>query len=345
MVMAQEDTFEIYTNETDVTPKKLPSYEELERLTDPTAYIAEEGLLNAVNVALMLGQPLLVTGEPGTGKTQLAYSVAHKLYLTAPSVFLPEPFVFNTKSTSTAKDLFYRYDALAHFHAATFDRDNKPDASKFITFEALGLAILLTLSPTDVDKFLPNEFKEITPRPRRSVVLIDEIDKAPRDLPNDVLDRFEKMRFEVTETGQEFTASNNNRPVLILTSNSEKNLPDAFLRRCVFYHINFPDVHSLMNIVHHRLKLESSFTEEMLSNAITFFQNIRELPLAKKPATAELLAWLRVLGKKNLNVKDAARAKEIGYTYGTLVKAEEDLERLRNTPIELLNKESTPPEI
>src|SRR5262249_13584621 len=151
-------------------------------MDDPEGYIAEDGLRDAVNVALALGQPLLLTGEPGTGKTQLASSLAYELEL-------PGPLVFNTKTTSSARDLFYRYDSLSHFRDVQF-KEKDPIVDHYITYEALGQAILLSLQPNEVKDLLPEKLQGLGPT--RSVVLIDEIDKAPRDLPNDVLIEIEK---------------------------------------------------------------------------------------------------------------------------------------------------------
>jgi MoxR-like ATPase len=304
---------------------KPPSYREINFPDAASDYLAERGLRDAVNVALLLGQPLLVTGEPGTGKTQLASSVAHELGVNP-------PLVFNTKTTSTAKDLFYHYDSLAHFHDAQFHQEGL-SVDKYITYEALGLAILLSLPPGEANSYLPANLKN--KGPVRSVVLIDEIDKAPRDMPNDVLNEIENMSFTVKEAGRAFGANQDYRPIVILTSNSEKNLPEPFLRRCVFYHIAFPDKDRLKQIVQRRLKLNSGFTDQMVENALQHFMSIRKLEkLRKKPATAELLAWLRILEKKAIDVSDRNRAEEVAFSYSTLVKSKDDLELLRITPIE-----------
>jgi MoxR-like ATPase len=300
--------------------QRLPLYEKVTALNDPSGYLADRGLRDAVNVALTLGQPLLVTGEPGTGKTQLSSSVAHELDL-------PAPLIFHTKTTSTAKDLFYRYDALRHFHDAQFSEVAAP-IENYITYEALGQAILLSMSPTEANPFLPDRLRNLGPI--RSVVLIDEIDKAPRDLPNDVLNEIENMSFTVKETGRTFSADQSYRPILVLTSNSEKNLPDAFLRRCVFYHIAFPNRDRLKEIVQRRLRLDSDFTPQMLDNAIQHFEKIRDLTLKKKPATAELLAWIRVLEKRHLDVNrlKPGEAEALAFTYSILAKSKEDQEMI-----------------
>src|SRR5205807_7297475 len=202
------------------------------------------------------------------------------------------------------RDLFYRYDALGHFHDAQFSKEKAP-VEKYITYEALGLAILLSMKPEEADAFLPEALRDTGPT--RSVVLIDEIDKAPRDLPNDVLNEVETMCFTVPETALAFPADQRFRPILVLTSNSEKNLPDAFLRRCVFYHISFPARERLKEIVQRRLRLDSNFTPQMLDHALQHFEKIRDLTLKKRPATAELLAWLRILDKRKIDVGNLQR--------------------------------------
>jgi MoxR-like ATPase len=283
---------------------------------DPAGYIAEQGLRDAVNVSLALGQPLLVTGEPGTGKTQLAASIAHELSL-------PPPLVFRTKTTSTAKDLFYRYDSLRHFHDVQFRREFVY-AKDYITYEALGLAVLLSLEPEKVREHLPEGFGH--ERPVRSVVLIDEIDKAPRDLPNDILNEVDELSFTVPETGTFFAAGKEYKPIIVLTSNSEKNLPDAFLRRCVFHHISFPAGDALAEIVRRRLRPSHTFTPEMVTHAIEHFELIRDMALKKRPATAELLAWMRVLERLDLDVAKLkpGELETLAFTYSVLVKNKDD---------------------
>jgi MoxR-like ATPase len=284
---------------------QLPPYARITRLDAPEGYVASPALRDAVNVSLALGQPLLLTGEPGTGKTRLAWSIAHELGL-------GEPLVFYTKTTSSARDLFYRYDSLAHFQNAQMGAQGQTDVRRYISYEALGRAIID--SPQ-----------------RRSVVLIDEVDKAPRDLPNDILNELESMAFMVRETGETFRADPANRPVLILTSNSEKNMPDAFLRRVVYYHIPFPDEATLTAIVQKRLSLSEAFRTRMLQDAIRHFMDLRQNKgLRKPPATAELLAWIHILDREQIDVNAdvPAQVARLATSYSILAKTKEDLDKL-----------------
>jgi MoxR-like ATPase len=321
----ERSSFRVYSG-TGMTARErgvvLPALEQSVRLHDPAGYIADAGLGDAVNVALALGQPLLVTGEPGTGKTELAASIAFELGLAA-------PFVFNTKSGSVARDLFYRYDSLRHFHDAQF-RSSSPSIEDYIEYEALGLAILRAMDPGTGGRFLPEALRAA--QATRSVVLIDEIDKAPRDLPNDVLNEIDQMAFTVKETGRSFRADPAYKPIVVLTSNSEKTLPDAFLRRCVFYHITFPTRERLRRIVQQRISPDANFSPDMVEHAIQRFEQIRELGLRKKPTTAELLAWLQVLTRLQIDVAHPkpGEAEAIAFTYSALAKGKEDLALLRS---------------
>jgi MoxR-like ATPase len=281
-------------------PAELPA-SRLQELNRPQGYLADSGLEDAVNVALLLARPLLLSGEPGTGKTQLAYSLAWQLGLGT-------PLKFETKSTSVAADLFYYYNSLAFFHAAQAGEKNRRPEN-YITFNALGRAILLASKQPEVSDLralltrgpggeagsAPSSSPSLPPR---SVVLIDEIDKAPRDFPNDVLNEVEGMYFKVPELeNREVRASPDHQPVLVITSNSEKNLPDPFLRRCVYYNIPFPKGESLEKIVVSRLGTFAPPSDQFLKDALALFQRFR-LPasgLRKKPSVPELLDWLRAL--------------------------------------------------
>ena len=333
--MTDKPTFHLYAGKGETLAERgleLPLFDKPASLDDPASYLADVGLRNAVNVALALGDPLLLTGEAGCGKTQLAASIAHEFGLRP-------PLVFNAKSTSTARDLFYRYDSLRHFHDIQVRQAEKGGEAgeargrpisvlDYIDFEALGLAVLLSKPSAEVEGYLRPELAG--GGPCRSVVLIDEIDKAPRDLPNDLLNEIASMEFTVRETGMSFKAELKYRPIVILTSNSEKNLPDAFMRRCVFYHIEFPKAERLREIVTRRIELSSGFTPQMLDAAIARFEEIREMRLKKKPATAELIAWVRILDRLGLDVSDAGAREAVAFTYAALVKNSEDRETLQN---------------
>jgi len=270
-------------------------------------------------VALNLGQPLLLTGEPGTGKTQLAYGLANELGLYG-------PLKFETKSTSTSVDLFYTFNALARFHAAHAGEPSG-DGLEFLTYNALGKAILLAKPQDEVAGLLPPGFEHCGPV--RSVVLIDEVDKAPRDFPNDILNEVEGMYFRIPELkNREVTAPEAMRPVLVVTSNSEKNLPDAFLRRCVYYNIPFPTAERLAEIVTARLPWLAGRRGDFLAEALELFDVCRRPAngLRKKPATAELLGWLIALRRAIPGEPNSLRANRdaVIATVSGLLKTKED---------------------
>ena len=290
----------------------LPVIEPNPKLRDAQLYEPSEGLQAAVNVALALAQPLLLTGEPGTGKTQLADHLAHFFKL-------GKPLVFNAQTTSSVRDLFYRYDALAHFqYAQTQKEPLSPDVveEKFIRYEALGEAIR---------------------GGQRRVVLLDEMDKAPRDLPNDVLAALEDLEFHVPEAGKSWPRPPAElRPLIVMTSNSEKNLPDAFLRRVVYYHIPFPDEKILLRIVSRKVE---GFEEAVLEKIIAHFEEIRDerqVKLRKKPATAELINWASLLRKVHFPAEKLDKTESLNKSerrllltsYSVLAKSKEDLEAL-----------------
>jgi MoxR-like ATPase len=313
---------------------KLSETPQISYQPDPTKYLLTEELKSAVKVAITLGQPLLITGEPGTGKTQLAYKVAYDLSRDNPE-FYETPFVFNTKTTSTATDLFYLYDAIRHFHDANIRKttgEEIPHISNYIKLQALGKAIALS-NEKEIER---KEFIQTSAAgPKSSVVLIDEIDKAPRDFPNDILDEIEKFQFEIKEAeNYKITKGESQRIIVIMTSNSEKNLPDAFLRRCVFYHIPFPGKEELFKIVQSHLGEDSEYAKD--DELIKHFQKIREILTKKKPATAELIAWLRILelknfildGKVDFDNLTTKQKKILMISYLVLAKTKEDLETL-----------------
>lgn len=286
----------------------LPDFSSSKELNDPANYIPSQELVDAVNIAMLLGQPLLLTGEPGTGKTQLAYHLAHFFKL-------DQPLVFNVQTSSLAADLFYKYDALGHFQ---YNQNNKERLSpaeieeQFITYNALGQAIRSQ---------------------KRVVVLIDEIDKAPRDLPNDILFAIEHMRFKVSEINQEFVSDEKNRPIIIMTSNSEKNLPDAFLRRVAYFHITFPSADQLLYILSRRT---NNVSIQHLKKVVQYFSRIRDLQMKKPPSTAELIYWTFLLLKLKFPIErlgetlDTYERKVLLSSYVVLTKNKEDLDLLKN---------------
>ncbi len=287
---------------------ELPDFSINESLNDPDLYTPSSALKDAVNVSLVLGQPLLVTGEPGTGKTQLAYHIAHFFNLGS-------PLVFNAQTSSTATDLFYTYDALGHFQ---YNQNYKEALSseeieaKFIRYNALGEAIR---------------------QDKRMLVLVDEIDKAPRDLPNDILFAIENLSFRVPEINRSFQANSRNRPVIIITSNSEKNLPDAFMRRVVYHHIKFPNPEELLLILSRKT---NDVPIKDLKNLIDYFYQIRNLRLRKSPSTAELIYWVLLLQKMDFDLTKLGKPlsfeerSQLLSSYSVLAKNKEDLEILNN---------------
>lgn len=242
----------------------------------------DDDLAEAVNVALAVGAPLLVTGEPGTGKTQLAYFLAWQFGLSP-----DQPFTFEVKSTSTARDLLYRFDTVAYFHSAQQKDGTRLDKQAFVEKGPLWRAFAAIRAGGP------------------AIVLIDEIDKAPRDFPNDLLHELDQYSFRVAETGEVVTADRKAPPpVVIVTSNSEKRLPDAFLRRCVFHRIEFSEA-VLREAVRARRELQRQ--EDLNEAAQARFLEIRRRladQQQRPPATAEFLAWLAALQARGVRAED-----------------------------------------
>jgi MoxR-like ATPase len=303
--------FEVYKG-SGVQPKETVDLPPSPRgaLIEPAGYRAEPGLIDAVNVALLLGQALLLTGEPGTGKTQLAFSLAWELGL-------GEPLIFETKSTSTSRDLFYTFDSLGRF-AAVQTGDGSSRAVDYIGYNALGAAIVRANRYDGVAHALPRDFHH--DGPKRSVVLIDEIDKAPRDFPNDILNEIDRLYFKVPELDNvRVEATRESAPIVVMTSNSERNLPDAFLRRCIYYDVPFPENERLAEIVEVRLGHFVRGMSPLLAESIGFFSMLRapEHALRKRPGTAELLDWLSSLAAIGASA-DAGLKAQSGLALRTL---------------------------
>lgn len=303
-------------------------------LIRPEKYLADPGLVDAANVALILGQPLLLTGEAGTGKTQFAYNLAWELRL-------GEPFKFETKSNSVARDLFYTYDALKRFQDV--QSGLKPESIlPYLTYQALGIAILRTRTQKENEGLVDEDFPG-SEKPIRSVVLIDEIDKAPRDFPNDILNEIENLYFRVPEMGnRKVEASASLPPIVVITSNSEKDLPDAFLRRCVYYNIPFPDKERLRTIVSNRLGSYVNGTSNFIDSALDLFFALREAQggLRKNPSTAEMLGWMMALKDMAPESENPLRDGNLALrTLSNLIKTTADQEKAREIVQRWLTKE------
>jgi MoxR-like ATPase len=258
-------------------------------------YVAPPELALAVNAAVTLSRPLLVKGEPGTGKTQLAQEVARAL--DAPL------FEWHVKSTSKAQHGLYEYDAVSRLRDSQLGDARVQDIANYI---------------------VPGMLWRAFESERRAVLLIDEIDKADIEFPNDLLRELDRMEFYVYETQQLVRARH--RPVVFITSNNEKELPDAFLRRCFFHYIRFPDPETMERIVavHH-----PGLKKALLAEALAAFYRIREMPgLKKKPSTSELLDWIKLLVAEDIP-PEALRADDakaaIPPLYGALLKNEQDV--------------------
>ena len=254
------------------------------------AYIASDDLMRIVNVATELGRPLLIKGEPGTGKTLLAHAIADGLGMPLET--------WHVKSTTKARDGLYVYDTVQRLHDSRFDDHDVSDIRQYIRHGPLGRALASR---------------------ERVVLLIDEIDKADVEFPNDLLHELDAMRFSIPETGDEVVAVH--RPVMVITSNSEKELPDAFLRRCIFHYIAFPDREMMARIVRVHFP---DLGEELLAAALRSFFRLRGVDgLRKRPSTSELIDWIGALSA--MGISPDVIAAEVPFL-GTLIKREQDLD-------------------
>ena len=258
------------------------------------SYVATDDLTVAVNAAVTLERPLLVKGEPGTGKTELAKQVAEALGL--------KMIEWSIKSTTRAQQGLYEYDAVSRLRDSQLGEERVHDVKNYIRKGKLWQAF-------DADE--------------KIVLLIDEIDKADIEFPNDLLQELDKMEFHVYETGETIRAKV--RPIVIITSNNEKELPDAFLRRCFFHYIRFPDTETMKKIVEvHHPGIKST----LLTEALTQFYQIREQAgLKKKPSTSEVLDWLKLLLAEDLDAEDLKKggAQALPTLHGALLKNEQDV--------------------
>lgn len=264
-------------------------------------YVISDALKNAVNVSIVLQRPLLVRGEPGTGKTLLAHSIASSLG--------KELIRWNIKSTTKAAEGCYIYDTVQRLNDSRFGGKDVSNIKHYIKLGKMGQAFT---APTQV------------------VLLIDEIDKADLEFPNDLLNELDEMSFYIPETDETISAAQ--RPIVLITSNNEKELPDAFLRRCFFHFISFPDRDTMMRIVDVHYP---GIKRQLVSDALDIFFDVRSVPgMKKKPSTSELIDWLKLLMADDIPdeiLRNHDASKAIPPLYGALVKNEQDvhlLERL-----------------
>jgi len=266
-----------------------------ERFAGTDRYIATDDLMMAVNAAVTLGRPLLIKGEPGTGKTQLAQEIARSL--------AKPMFEWHVKSTSKAQQGLYEYDAVSRLRDSQLGDARVHDIANYILKGSLWEAFDSATQP---------------------VLLIDEIDKADIEFPNDLLRELDRMEFYVYETRQLVKARN--RPIIVITSNNEKELPDAFLRRCFFHYIRFPDETTMTRIIEVHYP---GLKKELLAEALGAFFHVRETPgLKKKPSTSELLDWIKLLVAEDIDpavLRSQDPKKTLPILHGALLKNEQDV--------------------
>lgn len=267
------------------------------KFTGSKDYVASEELMAAVDVAIALQKPLLIKGEPGTGKTMLADAISQSLG--------KDLYIWNIKSTTKAQDGLYVYDTIQRLYDSQFGEEGVDDIGHYIKLGKLGEAF-------QSDK--------------QVILLIDEIDKADLEFPNDLLWELDKMEFYIHETKETVRAKE--RPIVIITSNAEKELPDAFLRRCIFHYISFPEREQMAEIVHSHFE---HLEENVLKNALDTFYWIRSVrDIRKKPSTSELIDWIRAL---LLSGVDTERLREDLPFLGVLLKKDEDLDAVKKAKL------------
>jgi len=258
-------------------------------------YVASQELMGAVNIAMVLQKPLLIKGEPGTGKTVLAEAIAKSLG--------KELIIWNIKSTTKAQDGLYVYDVVQRLYDSQFGEGGVDNIEKYVKLGKLGEAFTSE---------------------QQLILLIDEIDKADLEFPNDLLWELDRMEFHIPETGRTVTAKH--RPIVVITSNAEKELPDAFLRRCVFHYIEFPGEELMSEIVRvHFPALDSHLLQQVLAA----FYRIRALPqIKKKPSTSEIIDWIQALVHGGFDPDKIVQ--EVPHL-GVLLKKNEDIEAMRRS--------------
>ncbi|MEA4972725.1 MAG: MoxR family ATPase [Candidatus Metalachnospira sp.] len=270
-----------------------------------TDYVASGELMRAVNIAIALEKPLLIKGEPGTGKTMLAQSVSKALG--------KKLIIWNIKSTTKAQDGLYVYDVVQRLYDSQFGGDGVDDIKKYVKLGKIGEAF--------------NDDEQV-------ILLIDEIDKADIEFPNDLLWELDKMEFYIPETGE--TVKAKKRPIVIITSNAEKELPDAFLRRCIFHYIEFPNEELMNDIIKvHFPEIEDNIISQVTA-AFYYVRSLRDIQ--KKPSTSEIIDWIQALTISGIPVSRIT--KEIPFA-GVILKKNEDieaLERAKNRPMFPFNK-------
>lgn len=314
--------------------KRLPEEPAMmaDGMFDPAKYQVNQPLIDAFNAALLLGQPLLLTGEPGCGKTEAAHYLAWRLGLTRPGNAGRTEYArrFNTKSTTQAQDLFYSFDVVGRFQASQSGGDAR--AENFITLQPLGRAILDACSSEAAGQ-LRTKLDGKDHGLRRSVVLIDEIDKAPRDTPNDLLVEFERMEFTLRDLNLTFRAEPGLQPIIVLTSNRERGLPDAFLRRCIYHAMEFPGDAQLARIVEARLGERHPGVETSLEPLLKVFNGLRDPQenLRRPPGTAELLGFVAAVADAGLRTAADIRASSTWHAAAQMIllKDNDDQKQVR----------------